>query len=203
MPETPIADTDRRAATEQRIVDAADALLQEGHGFASLKIEEIAARAGIGRTAFYFYFRDKRELLLRLADSAGAELYELAEQWWGEEGDGAAQLRAQAGLVVRSFLDHGVLLRAVVDTTATDEVVREWWRALADRFIEATAQRIRREQAAGAPSAPAEETAAALVWMTERTCHQHLLRDPGLAGNEKLAEALAQIWTRAIYGVDA
>ena len=30
--------------------------------------QRITTRAGISRTAFYFYFRDKRELLMRLTE---------------------------------------------------------------------------------------------------------------------------------------
>ena len=46
---------------------ATEQLLAEGSSYADLNVERIATAAGISRTAFYFYFRDKRDLLMRLA----------------------------------------------------------------------------------------------------------------------------------------
>src|SRR3712207_7614489 len=61
--------SEKRAAIEASVLEATEALLAEGASFAELNIERIATRAGISRTAFYFYFRDKRELLVRLTRS--------------------------------------------------------------------------------------------------------------------------------------
>jgi len=57
---------------EEAILDATGALLAEGSSFASLKVEHIARRAGLGRTNFYFYFyfSDKQQLLKRLPKEA-------------------------------------------------------------------------------------------------------------------------------------
>ena len=60
--------SEKRAAIEAAVLRATEELLTEGATFAELNIEKIATRAGISRTAFYFYFRDKRELLVRLTD---------------------------------------------------------------------------------------------------------------------------------------
>ena len=62
------APTAKREAIEADVLEATEALLEEGASFADLSIERIATRAGISRTAFYFYFRDKRELLMRLTE---------------------------------------------------------------------------------------------------------------------------------------
>ena len=63
----PQAPTEKRQATEAAVLTAMEELLGEGTPYAALSVERIATRAGISRTAFYFYFADKRELLMRLA----------------------------------------------------------------------------------------------------------------------------------------
>jgi TetR/AcrR family transcriptional regulator, ethionamide resistance regulator len=184
---------------ERRLLDAAQELLEGGRPYPELSVEEIAGRAGIGRTAFYFYFRDKRELLLRLTGEVGDELLEHADRWWHGEGDGATQLREQLAPIVELFLDNGTLMRAVTDSAASDQVARSFWVELAGRFIAATAARIEREQEAGrALPVPPRETATALVWMTERTLYQHGIEGGGDPAT--LIEALTGIWLRSIYG---
>ena len=61
------------------MLEATEALLTEGASFAELNIERIATRGGISRTAFYFYFRDKRELLMRLTSDVNEQLMAAAE----------------------------------------------------------------------------------------------------------------------------
>jgi len=190
---------ERRAEVEAAILSAAEELLEEGTPFPRLKIEEVARRGGIGRTGFYFYFRDKRELLMRLAEDVAEALWEQADRWWHGHGDGAEELREIIGPVVRLWMRHAAVLSAVVQAASYDEIVREFWRALAARFAEATRERIERERSEGrAEPVPPAETAFALVWMTERACYQHVEQDRG--DPEALIEALTGIWLRSVYG---
>jgi TetR/AcrR family transcriptional regulator, ethionamide resistance regulator len=190
---------ERRAEVEAAILSAAEELLGQGLPFPQLTVEEIARRAGIGRTGFYFYFRDKRELLMRLADDVADALWEQADRWWHGGGDGAQELRRIVGPVVRLWMRHAGVLCAVVQAATYDETVRDFWRALAARFVEATRERIEREQSAGrAEPVPPAETAFALVWMTERACYQHVEQRRGEP--EALIEGLTGIWLRSVYG---
>ncbi len=190
---------ERRAEVEMTILSAAEELLEESVPFAQLKIEDIARRAGIGRTGFYFYFRDKRTLLMRLAEDVAGALWEQADRWWHGSGDGAEELREIIGPVVRLWMRHAAVLSAVVQAASYDEQVREYWRSLAARFAEATRERIERERAAGkAEPVPPADTAFALVWMTERACYQHVEQARGEP--DELIEALTGIWLRSVYG---
>src|SRR5258707_15653352 len=83
------AQSAKRAAIEAAVLAATEELLADGNAFADLGIEQIARRAGISRTAFYFYFSDKRELLMRLTEDAAEALYAVADRWWstGEPGE--------------------------------------------------------------------------------------------------------------------
>jgi AcrR family transcriptional regulator len=194
------AQTARRADVEARVLEATEGLLVDGASYAELSIEQIATRAGISRTAFYFYFRDKRELLMRLTEDVAESLYGEADAWWSAPGDGAEQLQRALERVLALYHEHDVLLRAVVEASAYDEPVGEFWRALLGRFAARTQERIEAEQALGrAADAPARETAFALVWMTERTCYQRLVQG-GDVEDDAFARSLAGIWLRAVYG---
>ena len=81
------APTAKRAAIQAAVLEATEALLAEGTPYADLNIERIAKRAGISRTSFYFYFRDKRELLTRLTADVAELLYQQAEIWFSGTGD--------------------------------------------------------------------------------------------------------------------
>ncbi len=196
-PESP---TEKRQAIEAAVLQAMEDLLAEGATYATLSVERIAKRAGISRTAFYFYFADKRELLMRLASKLSDELYAEADTWWSGAGDGPEQLSAALGKIAAVYRAHGPLVCAIVELSTYDEVVGPFWQALVGRFVDASAERISTEVEAGraVPLAP-EPTAFALVWMTERTLHQMVEQDGAIADDE-LVRALADVWVATVYG---
>jgi TetR/AcrR family transcriptional regulator, ethionamide resistance regulator len=186
----------KRAAIEAAVLEATEALLAEGATFAELNIERIATRAGISRTAFYFYFRDKRELLVRLTGEVNAELMAAADTWWS----GDADMRTALQQISDIYDAHGRLLRAVVEVATYDEEVARYWRALVGRFVDATRERIEAEQRTGAAlPGPAHATAFALVWMAERSFYEHRVQDEPVSSSE-LVDALTTVFERAIYG---
>jgi AcrR family transcriptional regulator len=187
-----VAVTPRRQAVEDAVLRAAEELLGEGASFAELNVERIATRAGIGRTAFYFYFRDKRELLMRLTSDVSEQLYAVASRWFSGDDDELVSALREIGEVYR---EHAALLRVIVEVSTYDDEVAEFWRGLVGRFVDATRARIEAEDA----ELPAAATAFALVWMTERAFHQLTVQNEPIA-REELVEALAGIWRRTIYG---
>ena len=191
--------TEKRAQIEAAVLEATEALLAEGASFAELGIERIATRAGISRTAFYFYFKDKRELLVRLTEEVNGQLMVAADAWWtGDEDVRGALLR-----VGDIYREHGLLLRAVVEVATYDEELAVFWRGQVGRFVDATRDRIRAEQEAGRalPGNP-DATAFALIWMAERTFYQQRVQEPPAAPEsiDELVDALAGIFTRTVYG---
>jgi AcrR family transcriptional regulator len=190
----------KRAAVEADVGAAVQRLLSAGAAYGDLSVDRIAGEAGISRTAFYFYFRDKRELLLRVTQETTDRLYAQAESWWGAEGDGAERLAEALRAVVVLYREHGLLLRAVVEASAYDEQVAAFWRAVVGRFVDATRERIEAEQRSGrAAGLDAAAVAFSLAWMTERAVYQHLSL-PTATSEEALVEALTAIWVRSVYG---
>jgi AcrR family transcriptional regulator len=194
------APTTRREAVEAAVLAATEELLSEGASYSDLNIERIATRAGISRTAFYFYFRDKRELLTRLTADVAELLYQQAEIWFSGQGDPEAEIREALTNIAALYAEHGVLLQAIVEVSTYDEDVAQAWHGLLGRFVDATRVRIEAERSAGRAVADhPQATAFALCWMTEHTMYQHSVQGQPFASGE-MVEALVGIWLRSVYG---
>lgn len=194
-----MATTPKRAAVQADVLRATEELLAEGTSWADLGVERIATTAGISRTAFYFYFSDKRELLLRLTEDVNEQLYAEADRWYSGEGDDEEEIREALAKIAELYVEHQALLKVIVEVSTYDEQVATHWRALIGRFVEATRVRIEDEQRAGkAPPFEAAPTAFGLVWMCERTLYQLAVQDPPFSRDEAI-DALVRIFMRTVY----
>jgi AcrR family transcriptional regulator len=182
----------------EAVLRATEELLRDGASYADLRVERIARAAGISRTAFYFYFRDKRDLLERLTEEVAEVFYAEADIWWSADGDPAVALREALTNIAAVYAEHGVLLRAIIEVAGYDEDVARFWRSLVARFVEATERRIEAEARAGRGGIEQPAAAAfALCWMTERTLYQQVVQ--GAPDRGELVDALTAIWVRSIY----
>ena len=185
--------------SEREILAAAEEFLRE-RPLRELTIDEVMDRTGLSRPSFYVYFRDRHDLVARLAQAISAELFEMAERWLKGTGDPLDDARAALDGVVAVYAQHGAVMRALADAASEDDEMEELYRSLTDRFIEATAKHIREETRAGRAEADdPDRTAAALVWMNERYLNEALARAP-VDDPAKVAAALLAIWTRTLYG---
>jgi AcrR family transcriptional regulator len=191
--------TTKRAQIQEAVLQATEELLSEGEPYADLNIEKIATRAGISRTAFYFYFKDKRELLMRVTEEVTDELFVAADLWFsGPPEDAVAEMRPALEQILALYDVHGPLLRAIVEVSTYDEDFAQFWRGLTQRFADASQRRIEEEQQAGrAPEFDAAAAAFALTWMTERSFYQAVQQK---LDRVEIVDAIHGIWTRAIYG---
>lgn len=186
---------------------AAEELLAEGSAYTELSVEQIAARAGISRSAFYFYFQDKRDLLVRMVERVTEIFQAQADRWWraadenGFDDDlGPAELKETLATVLETWREHAPVLAAIVETAGYDKEVSAFWRGVMQRFIDATREHIEVGQAAGRGGVlPPEATAFALVWMTERVWYQHVLGSSGVS-DDALIDALTGVIWCAVRG---
>jgi AcrR family transcriptional regulator len=187
---------DARARTEAALLEATTALLEEGTPFGELGIEVIAKRAGVSRPTFYAYFRDKRELLTKLASEAGESVYAEIGTWL--EGD-ETDLRPTLAAVLKVFRTHRGVVGGLVESATYDPEIAALWRSMHNEFVDVTRDRIRRDQPTLSKK-DAEARAFVLVWMTERTCYEHVIapRVPDAA----MVDALMLLW-RTGLGVSA
>jgi AcrR family transcriptional regulator len=186
---------------EREIIAAAAALLRE-RPFRELTVDEVMRRTELSRPSFYVYFRDRHQLVLRVVELLGGELFTMSERWLCGSGDRRAVARDALEGIVSVFAEHGPVLRALADAATDDPRVEQAYGALVQRFVDATARFIEDEVAAGRvlPLEP-RETAKALVWMMERYLSLSLGREP-LTPRHAVVDALATIWIRVLYGSD-
>jgi AcrR family transcriptional regulator len=184
--------------SEREILDAAERLLRE-RPFREISVDAVMSRTGLKRPAFYAHFRDRHDLALRVVENAGRTLFEMADRWLRGEDPAADARRAFEGLV-EVYASHGAVLRALSDAAASDEKVERAYRALVQRFVEATVQHIRDEQARGriGELADVEQTASALIWMDERYLSEALGREPH-AEPQLVVDVLYNIWMSTLY----
>ena len=79
-------------AAEREIVEAAEALLRE-KPFRELTVDDLMRRTGLSRPSFYVYFRDRHDLVLKVVEHIGGELFAMSERWYEGTGDGPALVR--------------------------------------------------------------------------------------------------------------
>lgn len=170
----------------------------EGRSFRDLRVDQIARRAGLSRSAFYFYFRDKHDVLMAAAGEVAEELYREADRWWHGEGDPEVLVREAITGVASLYARHGRVLGVAVEVSTYDHEVGSFWRGLVGRFVDATAEHLERELAAGRthPLEP-RGTAESLVWMAERCLWVYL--SSGERSVEQVTEQLVPVWMAAIY----
>ena len=183
---------------EGEIVAAAEALLRE-RPFRELTVDELMRRTGLSRPSFYVYFSDRHELVLRVVEHIGGELFTMADRWFTGEGDGPELARAATEGIVAVFAEHGPVLRALADAAADDPDVDEAYGQLVTSFVDVTAGHIEQEIDAGRIlPLDARETAKALVWMNERYLLESLGRLPQQPAAQ-VVETLWTIWVRTLY----
>jgi AcrR family transcriptional regulator len=184
---------------EREIIEAAEALLRE-RPFRELTVDEVMRRTGLSRPSFYVYFSDRHQLVLRVVEHLGTELFTMSERWYRGEGDGRTLAREAAEGIVAVFAEHGPVLRALADAAADDPGVEAAYDGIVQGFVTATARHIEAEIEAGRilPLDPGE-TAKALVWMMERYLSLSLGREP-ITAPAIVVDTLSTIWGRVLYG---
>ena len=202
----------RPEEAERAILAAARSFLSE-HPFREMKVEDVMARTGLSRPAFYAYFKDRYELVTRLLEGIGGLLFAVDRRWLvGDPGVGreesAAILREALGGGAETFQRYGPVLRAISDAASYDERVEEMYRSgLLERLVAAVAVRVARDVESGLSPAELDpqETARALVLMTER----YLIDAYGqpVAGQPRDGAAvvwtLQKVWISTLYGPEA
>lgn len=191
----------RREDVRVDLVRALEELIEDG-SLRDVTIDEIARRAGLSRSAFYFYFRDKHDLLMTATAAVADELYREADRWWHGQGEPETLVREALGGVTSLYAGHRRLLAAAIEVSTYDAELGAFWRALVGRFVDATASHLERERDAGRLAAVEPRAAAeALVWMVERCLWLFLAQ--GERSVDDVVDQLAAVWVAALYGRSA
>ena len=174
-------------------------LLERGKPFKDLTVDELARAAGLSRTAFYFYFPGKNQVLMAALGDVTEELYAEADRWWHGEGPPDQLMRVALEGIVDVFQRHAALLRTSHEVTTYDPEFAAFYNDLVmKRFVSATAEQLRRDSRAGRlRPMDSDAVAEVLVWMVER-CNNVLIGAQGRSADQ-VVEAFTTVWVHALY----
>jgi len=192
----------RRRTRQEIEADVGAALLRllaEGKPFKDLTVDELARAAGLSRTAFYFYFPGKSQVLTAALVEVTEEFYAEADRWWHGEGPPEQLVRVAMEGIVGVFQRHATLLRTAVEVTTYDAEFAAFYNdRVMNRFVKATAEHLRREGEAGRlRPVDSDAVAEVLVWMVERA--NNVLIGSHRRPPEQIVEAFTTIWVHALY----
>lgn len=173
----------------------------EDRPLAEISVAELTRRAGVTRSAFYFYFPSTSAAVAALLTAEQATMFALAHDWYaGENGTPEERLRAGMRASIDEWRGNPRWFAAMLDAAASDPDTGRLWKGFVDAFIARVADVIERD-AGGKPSGQA--LATALVAMTfalmERDVRSLIATGEGVP---ELEDVLVHTWLTAIYGGD-
>jgi AcrR family transcriptional regulator len=120
---------ERSEATRTKLLGAARKLFR-ARGYADTSLDDIAARAGVTKGAFYHHFEDKKAIFTAVFEEAERELVEAAAAG-RRGGDVWTRFRAGCGAFLEASMEPGIQRVALHDAP----VVLGWevWREIAER----------------------------------------------------------------------
>ncbi|HEY3557184.1 MAG TPA: TetR/AcrR family transcriptional regulator [Kribbella sp.] len=192
------------AELRDRILDALRELLRE-RTFDTISVAEIITAAGVSRASFYFYFAGKQAVLAELVRDAVGAGHDVAEPWVRAQAGPRQTLRAGIEGGADLWLTNAAVLRAIVESWASDPQLRELWLAQMATFTEATIKRIEADRRAD-PAVAAKlagvdipALAATLTWTGERLYYLAACKIPPFDNRAVLVDTLTHLWLSALY----
>ncbi|WP_028638046.1 TetR/AcrR family transcriptional regulator [Nocardioides sp. URHA0032] len=168
-----------------------------------INIADISRRAGVTRSAFYFYFDNKAAAVAALYEEMYAEGFVAAEVLGGE-GSVHDRISTAIRAIFVGWGNRTHLYRAILDARAASPAVRDQWDAFQQSYVDLVAELVAGERASGAaPDGPdAHAIATALLDLNDRTL-ERLVRAPEGFDWDTHLESVVHVWLAAIYGRDA
>jgi TetR/AcrR family transcriptional regulator, ethionamide resistance regulator len=191
--------TNKGDARRDALLSAFDELLRE-QSLDDINVAEISRRAGVTRSAFYFYFESKALAVMALMQElydAAAEANELLVKAEGEPGE---RIRTAIALLFDTVDSSPHTYRALLEARGSNPDVRQMWDAGLADFAGFIAGMIETERAAGraVEDPDANAVAAVLLDLNNHALERHALGSG--PPREQHIEALVSIWLRTIYG---
>jgi len=191
--------TTKAERTRLKILNSAMNLIWS-HPFHEMTVNSLMASTGVSRAAFYQYFKDLYELMEALLNLLQDEIFEACAPWISETGDPVALMYESIGNLVQVCYERGPLLKAIVDSTASDKGFEKYWKQFLHNFDQAGAARIKADQDQGLIEAfDADSVIFALNRLNTYTIidafGQHPRKEP-----QPISDALTRIFCCSLYG---
>lgn len=159
---------------ETKILDSLRALLED-QPLTDISMADIAAGAGLSRPSVYHYVTSRSEAFVALLSRTLRELSTPPQELVGTPGlTPPQQISGLLRHVLRSWQEHGPVLRAVVEGV-DDPAAGAVWRQAMGEYTDFLAQWIQAHRQSGTAHDTGDDPgalAAALTWMVERNNYQ-------------------------------
>jgi TetR/AcrR family transcriptional regulator, ethionamide resistance regulator len=171
-----------------------------GHRLDDINIADISRRAGVTRSAFYFYFDNKAAAVAALYEEMYAEGFDAAEVLGGA-GTVRDRISRAIDAIFHGWAQRTHLYRAILDARAASPAVRDQWDAFQESYVDVVAELIASEREAGAaPAGPDPRAlATALLDLNDHTLARVVRASDDLDVEQHL-EAVVHVWMASIYG---
>ena len=167
-----------------------------------MTINSLMAPTGVGRSAFYQYFKDLHEVMETLLDMLQSDIFTAVEPWLAGVGDPIALMQETLAGLVDVCYQRGPFLRAITDAASTDPRLEQAWLQFLTGFDDAASARIEADQKQGLiPDFEARPVAFALNRLNAYTLLQAFGRHPRMQPGS-VREALTRVWVSTLYGAE-
>lgn len=134
----PVAKGSRSAATEARILDAAESVFAR-HGLEGTRVREIAEAAGVNGATLYNYYPSKRALYEAVLDRGVSPLTQLLTAY----AQGPHEIASTTNLVEavmqhlreRPHLSRLIYLESIAEGEYLRQIAQKWFRPLTDQIL--------------------------------------------------------------------
>ncbi|WNG90349.1 TetR/AcrR family transcriptional regulator [Mycobacterium sp. ITM-2016-00317] len=198
--------TDRRQPQKSdlrrsAILESIDHHLRES-GFDGLNIADVARRAGVTRSAFYFYFENKAAAVAALLEPMYEDGFLASDLLSSTDQPPRTRVRGMLEALLDTVDQHRYLLQAMLEARAASAAVRGVWDDARESFVPSVAAMITAERTGGrAPDGPqAEVLAGLLLEFNDRLMERYTVGGP--LGRAELLAGAETIWLRTIYADD-
>lgn len=173
---------------------------QQVSSFESINIADISRRAGVTRSAFYFYFENKAAAVAALMEQTYDDAFVATDLLANDAETPQRRIRAVTDALFDTWERHRYLFQAMLEARASSAAVREMWDSDRESFVPPVAALIEGERRAGrAPDGPDPAVLATmLLEFNDRLLER--LTVGGSLSREQLKDGAVTIWLRTIYG---
>lgn len=203
-PKLPTPTTPKGKATLSRILDAGREVFGES-GYVSMRMSDLADRAGLSMGALYRYFDNKDDVFLAIIHDIHNQLYAASRA------NGALTFRSAPHETIvdsnRGYLthyrEHRKVMRAFIEATMVDQRYTDMWWYMRERHIGRVAAALQRDHGIeDINGMPARNVLEALASMTEQSAYVWFAH-PGVGSDllavEDAATIVSDIWYLTLF----
>ncbi|MFZ5669456.1 MAG: TetR/AcrR family transcriptional regulator [Pseudomonadota bacterium] len=187
------------ADTRQEILDAAVFFLNR-RPFRELTVPNLMSYTTVGRSAFYFQFKDIYAVVEALLSGLRERVLAYVGSWSAAEVAPAEGLKTFVADMVNIWVMDGPMIGAMLDAAAEDPRLEKIASDITGLFQKVVAEVLVQEHQAGRIDAmDFDEMAVALVLASQSYLKSRLGR-PGARDPLRVMTTLQALWIRSIYG---